>query len=137
MRLIKNFSIFLTWLLIIFYLSFAPLRNWPQEDIFQKLYIDKLVHITMYSLLSFFLLIGFFRQQKNQPLRYRKVAGCIIFCIIVGVSIEFLQPVLTMYRKFEFMDMVANALGSIAGLYLFKSVLNKKWIGLGVKPADH
>ena len=42
MSLLKNFALFFIWMVIILYLSFTPLTNWPQETILQKLYVDKL-----------------------------------------------------------------------------------------------
>src|SRR5215471_12441830 len=130
MSLLKNFTLFFIWMLIILYLSFTPLTNWPQETILQKLYVDKLVHITMYSILSFLLLLGLTRQQKKLPLRYQAIVVAVLFCAAMGATIEFLQPVLTMYRKFEWLDMAANATGAILGYYIFRGVQRKQWLGL-------
>jgi len=130
MTLIKNFWLFLVWLFVILYLSFTPLTNWPQPTLFQKLYIDKVVHIFMYAALSFLLLRGFFLQQKKQHLRYALIVTSLIICAGLGVAVEFLQPVLTMYRRFEWMDMVANATGVVTGWLIFSWLLSKQWLGL-------
>lgn len=84
----------------------------------------------MYSVLSFLLVRGFFLQQKKQPLRYALVLVSLIFCAGLGVAVEFLQPVLTMYRRFEWMDMAANATGAITGYLIFSWMLSKQWMGL-------
>lgn len=129
MVILKNYWLFFVWLLIIFYLSFTPLTGWPQPTIFQKLYIDKVVHVFMYSVLSFLLLRGNFRQQKKQGTRYGYTLPSLIFCASVGIAIEFLQPLLTMYRKFEWLDMVANATGVLTGWLLFKWISGMEWFG--------
>src|SRR4030095_14201501 len=130
MAFLKHFGLFIVWLLIIFYLSFTPLTDWPQPSLFQKLYIDKVVHVFMYCLLSFFLLRGLFRQQKNDLLRYPTLAAAVAFCAMIGIAIEFLQPVLTMYRRFEWLDMVANAAGAVTGWLLCEGFKSLGWLGL-------
>jgi VanZ family protein len=126
----KNFWLFSAWLIFILYLSFAPLSNWPQPSLFDKIYMDKVVHVFMYCLLTFFLLRSIARQQKNGLLRYEQVVAIVIFCAGLGIVIEFLQPVLTMYRKFEWMDMVANATGAVSGWFIFRWVISKRWFRL-------
>lgn len=127
MSIVKNFGLFICWLIIILYLSFSPLKNWPQQTIFQKLYFDKVVHITMYAVLSFLLLRSIFFYQKKQPPRFSIVVVTFICCAGMGIAIEFLQPLLTAFRKFEWLDMVANAAGAITGILLFRRLfLNRK-----------
>ena len=130
MILLKRFWLFSIWLIIIFYLSFTPLTNWPQPTIFQKLYIDKVVHVFMYSMLSFLLLRSLFRQQGKQALRYSAAVSSVLVCAGIGIAIEFLQPVLTMYRRFEWLDMVANATGALLGWFLFKWCMLKGWLAM-------
>lgn len=129
MPLVKNFWLFVLWMALILYLSFAPLKDWPQPGIFQKLYLDKVVHFTMYALLSFLLLRSIFQQQLKHTPRYATIITSLIFSAGLGIAIEVLQPVFTMYRKFELMDMVANAVGAIAGVIVFKWLLSKEMMG--------
>ena len=114
------------WLGIIIYLSFTPLRDWPQPTIFQKLYIDKVVHITMYAILSILLLFAIWRQQKKQPLRYAQIVYVLIFTAGIGIAVEIFQPILTFYRRFEWLDMLANAGGAAAGWLIFKWIIYKR-----------
>jgi VanZ family protein len=132
MNTVKNFWLFTVWFAVILYLSFTPLTGWPKVNLFQKLYFDKLVHISMYALLSFFLLRSFFKLKNHVP-STSTVIGSVLFCMVVGASIEFLQPVLTMYRQFEWLDMVANAIGSLSGYLLFVFLMQKQWIGIKLR----
>ncbi|MBK9730874.1 MAG: VanZ family protein [Chitinophagaceae bacterium] len=129
MTLVKQYVLFLLWLVLILYLSFTPLKSWPQPTIFQKLYIDKVVHFIMYSVLSFLLIRSMFRQQIKQLPRYEALLIAFIFSASVGVAVEFLQPMLTEYRKFEWMDMVANAAGALGGVFIFKWLLSRRKMG--------
>ncbi|MBK6482297.1 MAG: VanZ family protein [Chitinophagaceae bacterium] len=134
MNFLKHFWIFLLWLLLILYLSFAPLKDWPQPSIFQKLYLDKAVHFTMYLLLSFLLLRSFFRQQPLQKYRYAIFAGTLAFSAGLGIAVEALQPILTQYRRFEWMDMLANAIGAIAGIVIFRWLLSRGYAAMNTRP---
>lgn len=131
MSYFKNFLLFTLWMIIILYLSFAPLKNWPQPSFLEKIYMDKLVHVFMYLTLSFLLLFGIARQQNTGSLRYAVMLLAASSCAGYGITIEILQPVLTMYRKFEWMDMVANAAGAFGGIIVFRKILLKRWLGLG------
>jgi len=93
--------------------------------------MDKLVHVFMYLTLSFLLLFGIARQQNTGSLRYAVMLLAASSCAGYGITIEILQPVLTMYRKFEWMDMVANAAGAFGGIIVFRKILLKRWLGLG------
>ena len=128
----KNFAFFLIWTCIILYLSFTPLPTWPAIKTLDQLAFDKLVHIGMYSVLSFSLFFGLFRQNHSVP-KSLFILICIIYCALFGITIEILQPILTNYRQFEVMDMVANSIGSITGYFLFRLMLKKNWLGLKMK----
>lgn len=90
----------------------------------------------MYSMLSFLLLRGLFRQQSNHLPRYSLLISSVLFCAAMGSTIEFLQPVLTMYRQFEWPDMVANAIGAVGGYVLFSLLLKKQWLGIKLQPVN-
>ena len=122
----KNFWVFTLWLLVILYLSFTPLSGWPQPSIFQKLYIDKVVHIFMYAMLSLLLLRSLYRQNNRHELSPPVLVTALICCAGLGVTIEFLQPVLTMFRQFEWLDMLANATGALTGFFLYRWFIEKR-----------
>ncbi len=124
--LLKNFWLFFLWMVVILYLSFTPLSGWPKLGLFQKLYFDKLVHISMYAILAFLLLWAVYRFNHHAVLRTSVIISCIVFCALMGASIEFLQPILTQFRQFEWLDMMANATGSICGYFLFL-LIRKQW----------
>ena len=84
----------------------------------------------MYSVFCFLLLWGISRQNQGNKISRSSAIASIAFCASVGIAIEFLQPILTMYRQFEIADMIANAIGAICGFYVFSVALKRSWLGL-------
>lgn len=127
---LKPFAAFMVWLLVILYLSFARLYNFPQSNWVNELYLDKVVHFGMYAILETLFLFGFFQNTKPNDIPKMSLVITILFGVSLGCSIEFLQPILTSYRKFEWLDMLANALGVLGGLYFFNRYLKKRILRL-------
>ena len=69
---------------------------------------DKTLHFTAYALLAFMPVFGF-KLRRGIPLA--------LSMILLGVALEFAQR-LVPSRSFEVADMVANALGVFAGIFL-------------------
>ena len=84
----------------------------------------------MYSILSMLLLRSFFLQQKRNAPSIATIILSVLFCAAMGAAIEFLQPLLTMFRQFEWMDMIANATGALTGFVLFTAFLKRHWMGM-------
>lgn len=45
--------------------------------------------------------------------------------LLYGIIIEIFQGLSTTYRNADIWDVVANLIGSLIGIYFFKSVMNK------------
>jgi VanZ family protein len=73
-------------------------------------HLDKLVHLTCYLVYAFSL---------QQILKRKYRIGILIYCILFGVVVEFLQEQ-TGYRSFEYADMLANSLGALLGIFIGK-----------------
>ena len=69
---------------------------------------DKTLHFTAYALLAFIPVVGF-QLRRGIPLA--------LSMVFLGVALEFAQR-LVPSRSFEIADMVANALGVLAGIVL-------------------
>ncbi len=115
--LLKDKTIYLaiTITIIIAILSLIKIGKQPFDVDFK--YLDKLEHATAYLVLTFLWLFAFKKESKIKYL-------ILVLCIFFGVLMEFLQSYLTNYRTFDYIDMVANALGVLIAYLLF--VLIKK-----------
>jgi len=127
--LVKSLKLHLPWiiwLIIIFILSLTPGNQLPDIE-FDWFKIDTAVHIIMYLLLAFLILIGFFHQ-KNE-LSWQMGLCTIVATILTGLLIEFLQGSFIFQRYFSWGDFIANSAGTIAGYMTFK-VYRKKELNL-------
>ncbi len=108
---------------IILFLSLMNVNKvLPSEVHFFK-HFDKLAHFLMYFGLSFIFFIENYIN-KNSIRKY----WIIIDTILIGISIEFLQFLLTNYRSGNFYDAVFNTIGVIAGSILFVLLKDKDFI---------
>ena len=106
-------------------LAFLSLMPGKQGDFFffGIPHIDKFAHFGMYAVWAFFV---YYAWNGNSALN--KVSIMWLTALIgalVGVLFEFGQDATRLGRSFEIMDMVANAIGALAGSYL-SLLLNRK-----------
>ncbi|WP_251360011.1 VanZ family protein [Kangiella sp. TOML190] len=95
---------------VIFILSLIPGKQLPSG-----LPWDKAVHFVGYAGLAFLARLG----SKKHP-SWQLVIGCIIFSLLI----EFLQQFIP-NRGFEWLDLLANSLGVVAGVSL--ALLIQRW----------
>ena len=73
----------------------------------------------MYGVLSFTMLKFLQKTNVRQPVMY--VA---LFCIVLGIGIEVLQNSKLINRDFEIADIIANIIGTFAGIVITKFLKN-------------
>ena len=103
----------------IFILFISLIKIESQTDV---LYLDKLVHTTIYFFFCLIWYVPFKDIFKNKTLIY-----LFIFSILFGVFIEFLQEKTVHYRSAELLDIWFNVLGAIIGcsFLLLKNSIKK------------
>lgn len=99
------------WLLLILIASFLPTSEIPEITFLWS--PDKIVHFGMYAILVILMRLAFFEM---------KIYNIIGFCIILGILIEILQPILS-DRFFDYYDILANSIGVIIGYILLKFIV--------------
>ncbi len=119
-QLIKNLSKRNSLLLAIFttvfiaFLSLLKLQPIP-VNISHK---DKVFHCVAYFVLTFMWLLAV----KISP---KKIVIVTVLCILYGIIIEVLQKTVTTYRSFDYLDMIANSIGSVLALLIFNVFVKK------------
>ena len=103
------------WAGLISYLSFIPANNFPDDDLFHLLFIDKWVHAFFYFFFAFLLLNAW---REISPV-FLKAFVILIATVSFGLLIEVLQEKLTSTRHFEWLDLVADAFGSISYIFIW------------------
>jgi len=78
-------------------------------------HMDKVVHGVMYAILSLSMLKFLQKTRIKRPVIY-----VLVFCICWGIGIEFLQSLKIINRDFEIADIIANIIGTFAGIAITK-----------------
>lgn len=102
------------YLAIVAYLSLMPSRNIPDIPLFHG--ADKLVHICMYLGLSFLACWIYVADRHQLRFMYSLLAAVFMY----GVLMEILQRTMRNGRSFDFKDMVANLVGAIIGVLIYR-----------------
>lgn len=102
---LKYAFIAIVLLVAVMYVSLLPKIELPKTTIFQA---DKIVHFSMYFVLSVMIFKGFFNKKLNQSL----LIACVL-SFLYGFIVEILQYSLTSTRMFDVFDIFANGMGAI------------------------
>lgn len=112
------------WIGVVLLLSLFNFQSIDTPSTLKFPHIDKLAHLTMYSILSFLLLAGY-SSRKNRDLSNsrgnHKYINIIVFILssIFGIIVEALQYSLTDYRSGDYLDAIANTIGVIVGIITY------------------
>lgn len=74
---------------------------------------DKLCHSIMFGELTFCLWFDCKRSGNHKKISILYTLIIVIFCIALGILIEYLQDIMKNGRVFEYADILSNAIGSI------------------------
>lgn len=124
MRLtIQHFTPSVFWLFLILFFSALPGKEIPESGLEG---FDKLIHATLYAILCFLLCIAFYKQLIFSYKRFKVSQYAALIAFSYGFLMELMQHFFCTNRSFEFMDLVANSVGCLVGVLLFKFIFNKK-----------
>ncbi len=112
----------LFWAGIILFISSIPSNDLPDFSFWTLLSFDKFAHLAMYSVLSFQVIKSCIRQYANKKIRYYAVRVTFVTCTIYGGMIELFQEYVLLDRTGDWMDLIANIVGIILGIVLFKLI---------------
>ncbi len=115
----KNFIPAFIWAAVIFVLSATPGKNLPQIDLGDLLEADKIAHVGVYLILTLLLFRGFYRQKR---LTTRNIIWAVLISAGFGIFLELGQYYFFPGRYFEFLDIVANIIGSLSSLIILKFI---------------
>lgn len=105
------------WTLIILTLISIPGNMLPKEEGFSIANFDKYVHASLF--LGFVLLWSIYYEEKPEPKgKYTALIILLIGCAY-GVGTEYLQKYVIPRRDFDLDDIVADAIGSALGYFIF------------------
>ncbi|MFM7823653.1 MAG: VanZ family protein, partial [Bacteroidota bacterium] len=83
---------------------------------------DKLIHVFLYGVLSFLLVGSSLKQHMYRRVRYNALTFSLFATSVYGVLIELYQEFVLTDRFGDWADALANFVGALLGLILFKSI---------------
>ncbi len=88
---------------------------------------DKVVHFTFYFVLVFLGVKAIQEFLTIKPTLGKVLLYTLCFAIAYGILIEFLQYVYTVNRHGDILDVLANSVGALVGMFTVKSLVSKDW----------
>ena len=122
--MLKNLCL-LSGIFLSVFISYFSLKESIGLDAFSFPFIDKVMHLSAYVALT--LVWSFVLFLFKPDFKFNKILTIILSVLMIyGIIIEILQSKLTNTRVFELNDLVANLIGIILGLIIFKHSLKFK-----------
>jgi len=108
------------WAFIIFVLCATPGQYIPSASWLDLLSIDKLIHASIFFILTMLFLITAIKKNQSNS----KVFGYVTICIAYGSVLEWMQATFFINRSADWQDIIANSVGCLIALFLFKKIKN-------------
>lgn len=109
------------WTLFVIIISIVPGTDLNYGD-FHFEGADKIAHVLLYTLFALFWSTALRRQNSNENLRIKAFKIIFIGGFALGLVLELIQENFIFGRYFELLDLVANGIGCIFGIILFKII---------------
>lgn len=114
------------WALVVFVIHAIPGKDLPHLDLWDRIGFDKLIHLVVFMLLSLFFCIGLRKQQQFSQASRNAMKIALIACILYGGLLEWMQDTLFVDRYADWVDLVANTIGAIFGVVIFRLIYGKE-----------
>jgi len=120
MKLLKYYVPATIWIILILFVCTLPGNDIPTNSFLEKIHFDKFVHFGLFGGIVLFLSLGIYWQKKHiSPVTLLLL---VFVAAGYGLVIEFIQKYWAINRSFDMYDVVADTLGAIAGVWVFKLV---------------
>lgn len=114
----------LAWTVIIGVLTGLPGNSFPNMSLWALLSFDSFAHAFVFAVFTLLWSVALCKQVKYPLLRRSGYRIAALSGVVYGLLIEALQATVYTGRSAEWADMIADAIGCIAGLWLFKLIYN-------------
>ena len=115
----------IAWLLFVTILLCTPGSRLPKINWNDKIWLDKWAHIFLFLVLVFLWCRIFWK--STSTIKNKKIFITITFLsVIYGIAMEVIQHYFIPFRSFDYGDMIADAVGSVAGYFISVNRFLKK-----------
>ena len=115
---LKSKALAISWFIIMNILFVLPGSALPKAGWFSDIQLDKWIHVGLFAVLVFLWCSAF------TPL-FKKIWIALVVAIAYGLLVEIVQKYWVPNRSFDLYDVLADAAGSVLGLFVWLRV-NKK-----------
>ena len=123
---LKAFTPPILWLIISTLLLSVPGSDIPHVRFLDFPYSDKLIHVGMFALLSALFSYPFTLAAEDFIVLRKKFTTTAMCVLAYGVLMEFVQKYFVPGRSFDFLDIVSDGIGSLAGVLSVMKIYHKK-----------
>jgi len=113
----------LTWSIITTILLCLPGSAFPKENWFDKIWLDKWIHIGIFTLLVFLWCRSITTLTEKKSIFFIQIA---FYFFLYGIAMEFIQKYFIPNRSFDTVDIIADGIGSTIGLIVSLKLYIKK-----------
>ncbi len=106
---------------VITILFFLPSQDLPNTRLPGA---DKVIHALIYFILANVWLLYLYLK-KDFQLNTKWILALLVSLLLYGIIVEIIQGLFTDNRSADIFDVAANLIGSVLGIYFFKSIKNK------------
>jgi VanZ family protein len=110
----KRYIPAIAWFFLTLYLLTLPGSAFPKEDWFEKIQLDKWVHIALFVTLTTLCYMPFLPIQSPSFLGWPAVLIALSI-LAYGIIMEFVQKYLIPFRSFDIGDIAADGMGCLMG----------------------
>lgn len=104
----------LLWTAVIVVLSLVSFSKLPKVSLLPS-YTDKITHFVFYFGFVFLWGNALLQKAQNRKNIFLKILST---AILVGALMEVLQETLTQNRTFDWLDILANSIGAVVGIFI-------------------
>ena len=117
----------LIWIIICTILFTLPASAFASERWYTKIpMFDKWVHIGLIAIMALLFCWGIYKRKHDDEKKRRNFILTGIICLGYGIMIEFIQRHFIPNRSFDMGDIIADGVGSLAGvIYSFRKYIKK------------
>jgi hypothetical protein len=119
----KSFLPAVLWFILITILFVLPGSEFPEEDWFHRVYLDKWVHSGFFFLLVYLFAVPLIGRGINNSAKW--LFRITMLAIVYGIIIEFIQKWWIPGRSFDVTDMIFDSIGASAGWLLSKRLTGR------------
>mgnify|MGYP000949341393 CR=1 FL=1 len=116
----------IAWTLLILLVCLMPGDNLPSSSFLSFKGADKVIHSTLYLVLIILVGSGLVNYFHSSYSRNRIFVIAFLYCLFLGVGIEFIQSVFVAGRVGDIFDVLANGIGASVGAIILITQLNKR-----------